>query len=473
MMIGIWVIVFGRFDYLIPPEIKGILEKAKPEEAISDLKLLIINILLYIKRSNGEILTEEEKSVPAHRKFKFLAMPLSPTLKESLQSRLNVIEKYRIESSIHVREILLHGLTRTEQRTLTSSQLQVLKCLSDTPQLRPSPLSKRVGLSRPAVKKILRQLQNEYGLGFGYFIDYSRLKLTTFSLVFQTHSYEESIKLEKWASSGPPFLKTLVFDIYYRKGYIVFAIPTQQRALRSFEHRVDLMDREFFQKVHIHKLQNLFWNLRFDNYDVNHGTWIEPLELLEQSRATSTSVKEPKNTKFQHIIEFGKPIKFTQMDYLLAHAELKGAHTLIDKRELLKRSGFSCSEKTVWAHLKWLRSQKTLNPYMYISNAGFEEFICISTECNQKAYAPIYSIASKLPFTYTYQTNFGIAIFLKQPIGWSDFINSLIDKITQIPGVNDVMVIHQERNVGSAADLELYRRWNEKRQYWEFDDQDI
>lgn len=463
-----------QFDYPISPTIQGILERAEPEETRPDLKLLLINILLYIKRVEKEFITEVEKRFPGHRKFKFLNIPLSSTLKESLQSRLSTIEKYRIRSSTHIREILLHGLTRTTQKTLSSNQVAVLKLLSDEPQLRATHLSKRLGLSRPTISKILHQLRNEFGLVSGHLIDYSKFKLTTFSMMFQTRSYEDSIKLENWAiSTSPPFLKTLVFDIYYRKGYIVFAIPTQQRALQSFELRVDWLNRKFMDQTHLHQIQGLFWNLRFDHYDLNQGIWIEPTGLTQQTQTTISTTQEPKDAHFQQTIQFGDAIKFTQMDYLLAHAEQKGAYTLNEKRDLLDRFNFSCSEKTVWAHLQQLRNQRVLVPYIYISNAGFEEFICISALCDENAYAPIKFLASRLPFTYTYLTNCGITIFLKKPIGWSNIINRLTHRIAQFPGVHDFIVVHQERNVGSTAEPELYRRWNEKRQFWEFDNKDI
>ncbi len=35
------------------------------------------------------------------------------------------------------------------------------------------------------------------------------------------------------------------------------------------------------------------------------------------------------------------------------------------------------------------------------------------------------------------------------------------------------MVIYQEHNLGSGLHPDLFRRWNEKRQYWEFTDEEI
>ncbi|MFX1563786.1 MAG: MarR family transcriptional regulator, partial [Promethearchaeota archaeon] len=378
------------------------------------------------------------------------------------------------QSSAQMVEILLYVLTRTSQKTLSASQILVLKQLCDNPQLSVSQLNKQIKLSRPTITKILRQLRKDFGLKSGNLVDYSKFKLTTFNLIFHTKSYEDSRELENWImSTSPPFLKTLVFDIDYRNGYLAFAIPTQQRALQAFKHRARWLQQEFMEQTHLHQYHSLFWNLQFDNYDLNQGVWKEPIVLTNQTSTVKSDIQETSDAHFQHSIQFGNAIKFTQSEYLLANAELKGAYSLNEKRDLLNRFGFTFSEKTVWAHLQRLKNQKVLAPYVYISDAGFEEFICISVQCEEDAYAPLKLLSSCLPFTYTYFTDCGIALYLKKPIGWSDISNRLINRISQIPGIYDIMVVHQERNVGSAAEFELYRRWNEKRQFWEFNNQDI
>lgn len=112
-------------------------------------------------------------------------------------------------------------------------------------------------------------------------------------------------------------------------------------------------------------------------------------------------------------------------------------------------------------------------PYAYFSGGGFEEFIDFNLICTKEIQRLLLILANRLPFSYTYITDQGLLICLKRPSGWEDVITHMTREIPNLQGVHDFMVIHQERNIGSAFALETYCRWNEKRQFWEFSDDDI
>jgi hypothetical protein len=217
----------------------------------------------------------------------------------------------------------------------------------------------------------------------------------------------------------------------------------------------------------------MFCNVRFDMYDEESGQWRIPTSLAEGNTMKVPRSDRPGDGRAQMQIAFGKSVRFSQIDYLLAESEASGAVELGAKSRFLKRFGFSLSVKTIWSRLQQLMALGALVPYAYVSGAGFEEFVCLSACCDAPAQSLLLRMAHQLPFAYTYLTREGAALFLKKPVGWSDLVNQLAHTISQLPGVEDFMVIHQERNVGTSLGTELFRRWNEKRQFWIYEPHEI
>ena len=455
---------------------REIVRRAEPQEERMDLERLLVSILLYIKRVRGGGLTAEERGYPAHRSFDFLALPPSNYLVEALERRLGIIRDYNIRSIPRIEEILLYGLKRETQAPLTPNQVEVLKQLCEEPRLTTAELVQRLGLSRYTIKKVLRQLRDDFGLRTGYVINFGKLKLSTHSLVFRTKSLEASRDLESWVRrSNLPFLKTLVFDANHRDGHMAFTIPSQQRALQAFERRAEWIRRTFMEQVQLHHCLGILCNTRFDDYDARLGRWRIPEELIQAGLHKYLTIhrNDPKYTHFQVEATFGRPVSFTQVDFIIAYAQFKGAWSLAEKHELLKDLGFTLSPKTVWSRLQRLHKMGVVIPYTYFSGGLFQEFVCLSFLCNSKAREQLRVLSSRLPFTITYITDQGIVIFLKCPQGWGDFLTRLTREATQLPGVSDLMVVRQDRNVGSSLGIDLFSRWNEKRQFWEFKDQEI
>jgi len=461
---------------LLEDIVREIVRRAEPREEREDLERLLMSVLLYIKRVKGNGLSPSERGYPAHRSFDFLALPPSSYLVEALERRLGIILDYNICSIPRIEEILLYGLKRETQIPLTPQQLAVLKQLCEDPMLTTTELVQRLGMSRYTVNKVLRQLRNDFGLRTSYVINFGKLKLSTHSLVFRTKSLEASKELESWVRrSSLPFLKTLVFDANHREGHMAFTIPSQQRALQAFQRRADWISRTFMEQVHLHHCLGILCNARFDDYDAQLGRWRIPEELLqpELNEYLTSHLEDPRYTRFQVEVTFGRPIPFTQVDFIIAHAQLKGAWSLAEKHTLLKDLGFNLSPKTVWSRLQRLHRTGVITPYAYFSGALFQEFVCLSFLCEEEARKVLRVLASRLPFTITYITDRGIVIFLKSPQGWGDFLTRLTREAGQLPGVSDLMVIRQDRNVGSSLGMDLFERWNEKRQFWEFKDHEI
>jgi hypothetical protein len=451
-----------------------ILARAVPPEEKADLEQLLTSILLYVKRVQVGELTDHERSYPPHRSLPFQALARSRTLAESLVERLRIVDEYQIESARRIEEMLLYALVRRTSPSLTAEHLALLREVFAKPLIRTAQLSRRLHISRPRVVRLLHQLHDQFGLRHGLLVNPSKFKLATCTMVFRTKSYDDSERLENWIrSTNPAFLKALVFDVDYRMGYVSFAVPAQQRALDCFERRTAWLRQQFMDRAHVHHATKMFCNVRFDMYDEESGEWRIPASLTEDSIMKVPRSDRPGDAHAQMEIVFGKSVHFSQIDYLLAESEAFGAVELATKSRFLKRFGFSLSVKTIWSRLQQLMAVGALVPYAYLSGAGFEEFVCLSACCDAPAQSLLLRVAHQLPFTYTYLTREGAALFLKKPVGWSDLINQLAHTISRLPGVEDFMVIHQERNVGTSLGTELFRRWNEKRQFWIYEPHEI
>ena len=356
----------------------------------------------------------------------------------------------------------------------TTNQIKVLELLSNSPTLNASQLSHLAGKSRPTITKILNQLRNNFGFRQGYTTNTGKFKLARFSIVFRTKSFEASQALEQWVlTEKPPFIGSLVFDLYYRNGFLVFLLPSQQRAIRLFYQRVDWLTHNFFQHIQIHRTVELLWKARFDDYDVENGRWRIPETLRNYPHSLFNESIPSEDVSFQRCIRMEAPIRFSRIDYLLANSDVLGGPTIQEKREFLRRHDYNLSTNAVWSHLKRLKENRAVVPFVIFAGAGLEDFICLCLSCDSKIQSFIKSLAMFLPFSYIYITDRGVALFFKRPLGWSAIVNRIIKETSKLPGVDNYMVVHQESQSGISLGYEIFNRWNEKRQYWEFNDEEI
>jgi hypothetical protein len=216
----------------------------------------------------------------------------------------------------------------------------------------------------------------------------------------------------------------------------------------------------------------LLWKAGFDDYDVESGRWRipEPLENYPHSLFNESISLE---VHFQRCIRMEDPLRFSRVDYLLANSDVVGGPTIQEKREFLKRFDYSLSTNAVWTHFKRLKENGAVVPYVVFAGAGLEDFICLSLCCESKIQSFIKSLAMLLPFSYIYTTDKGVALFFKRPLGWGTIVNRIIKETPKLSGVDDFMVVHQESQSGISLGYEIFSRWNEKRQYWEFKDEEI
>lgn len=464
----------GVIDHPLRKIADRIVSRVKPKGERGSTQRLLYSAVLFIKRVEIGELSEEEKCYDSHPKLHFMRLAISAEIADSLRDRIRILDEYRIRSVSRINEMLLYGLERTSGRTLTEDEITILSLLVNEPMMSISSLASKVNRSRYVVTKTVRTLENDIGLRRFYSENRGKFKLTTYSLVFRTQSFEDSKKIESWMEqSQPPFLTALVFDVSYRNGFITFAIPSQQRAYSLFDQRVRWFERTFMERVHLHRVFEMYWNLRFDLYNDEIGQWRIPPELEDLSelpKPDETGFPAPSycyNADLQH------PVQFSRIDFLLANMPISPQHTVKDLRDFLSRQGCHLSNHAIWLRLNRLKKEGIISPMLYFSGAGFEEFIGLSILCKPQTKKQLQLLSSLLPAAFTYVTEQGIAIFLKRPTGWSGFVQKLIRDIPQAFKIDDLLVVHQERNIGSGLRQDLFERWNEKRQYWEFTNDEI
>jgi DNA-binding Lrp family transcriptional regulator len=453
---------------------KRIIARVRPENETDDIRRLLYSALLYIKRVEGHKLSLEERQYPAHKRLRFSSIPLSKEIAEGLRDRIRIIDEYRIQSAPRIHEMIQYGFEYTSNQILTKDEITILQALAQNPLMNTSQLSQRLNKSRHLITRALTQLEDQFSLRRAYMHNPFRIKLTPFSLVFRTQSHDQTKKIENWIRKNPPLFQTaLAFDVTYRNGFIGFEIPTQQRAFRLLEHRVNQLERDYLEKVQFHRVIKRFSNIRFDHYDYNSGQWLIPAELEDISQFLKINQMNHGGLSHLTVVEQNGPNQFDRIDLLIIKAHMTPRMTIADLRIFLSQYGYSLSNNTIWMRLKRLQEEGAIFPVMNFSRGGFEDFISLNILCNPQTQEQLQLLASYFPFTYSYLTNRGIQIFLKRPTGWGDYISKLIHDLPTVFAIEDLMVIYQERNYGSGLRDPVYNRWNEKRQYWEFSEKDI
>jgi hypothetical protein len=461
-------------DHGLRPIIERILNYAKPESKKSELERLLTNILLYIKRVESNDLTTEQKRFPGVPHFHFLALAPSPQLASTFYDKIRIVHDYKIRSASRIQEILISRRGGSWPQVYSADQVKILNLVSNKPTLNVSQLSHLTDRSRPTITKILKQLRNSFGFRQGYVANTSKFKLSRFSVVFRTKSVEASQALEQWVlANKPPFIGSLVFDLYYRNGFLVFLVPSQQRAIRLFYQRADWLRFNFFQQIQIHHTFDLLWKARFDDYEVENCRWRIPEALRNYPHSLISKSIPSEDVSFQRCIRSEAPMRFSRVDYLLANSDVMGGPTIQGKREFLKQCNYNLSANAVWSHFKRLKESGAVVPYVIFAGAGLEDFICLSLSCDSEIQRLIKLLAMFLPFSYVYITDRGVALFFKRPLGWNAIVNRIIKETPKLSGVEEFMVVQQESQSGISLGYEIFNRWNEKRQYWEFSDEEI
>ncbi len=464
----------GVIDHPLVKIADRIVAQALPKKERKELKRRLYDIILYIKRVETQCLTPEERELITQGKYGQRGLAASSEIAAGFRDRIRIIDEYKIQSAPRIYELLEYGFEITSPRTLRSNEVVILKELAKAPMTNVTQLSRRLNRSRNYVSKVLGELEEHFALSRSYIANRIKLKLTPFSFFFRTKSYTHSKSLESIIRQSPPFfLTSLVFDVTFRNGFLAFAIPSQQRAFRLFERRTRQLAKDYCVKSQVHQSGERFWNIRFDYYDSIQGRWLIPPELENLSKFQSFIQKHEMPLVYTTYLESGAPVDFDRIDYLITKARFNSNNTLADIQEFLKHYNYHLSYSALSSRFKRLIKERIIVPHLYFSGAGIEEFIGLSINCTSQVQRQLQFLACFFPLSFTFLTKQGIVVFIKRPSGWGDFLMKFIQELPSVFDIDDLMIIYQERNYGNRLQEEVYQRWNEKRQFWEFSDNEI
>jgi hypothetical protein len=464
----------GVIDHPLIELADQIVARTRPVEERPSIRRILYDIVLYIKRAEKSELTPEEEEYLAHQKSGFPTMAASKELADGFRDRIRIIDEYQIESAFRIHEMLEYGFEITSTRTLTADQVSTLQELVKDPMMNISRLSTKLHRSRHNITKVINQLEEHFALSRLYVANRGKLKFTLFNLFFRTKSFNHSKALESWIRQAQPlFLTSIVFDVTFQNGFLAYAIPSQNRAHRLFEKRVRHLEQTYFEWSHLQRATEHFWNIRFDHYDPHSGQWLVPsvLENLPDN-SFSTQTRE-RSIPFCTHADLRDPVKFDIIDLLITKAKMKAGDTIADLQAYLTQYDHKLSYNALSQRLNRLKHEEIIFSHLYFSGAGIEEFVGLSIYCKPKTQRELQILASFFPLSFTYLTQQGIVIFVKRPTGWRDFFKKFIQDLPAVFDIDEFMVVYQERNYGSGLREAVYNRWNEKRQYWTFTNEEI
>jgi hypothetical protein len=456
-------------------QISTILARSTPPEERGNLEHFLRSVMLFIKETRGEELTEQEKSYPPHPDFAPVMMLLRrPELVAGIQRRLDVIYRYSVTDAQRIMN-LITAASYPSRAALSLREVRLLLELHQDPSLHQNELARRLSTTPRTIAKELSYLRRDFSLRVTRTFDPHKFQLASYQTVFRTKSLRSSERLDQVLRIRRPLLlRRLAFDIGLRRGYLLYLVPDQPKPRRMLQERIRELADEYFEEHKVTRWRGLYLSISFDAYDTSKGQWameadavFENLQRLGEGKYDM--IRAPRG------IDYGSAIRFDRVDYLLAESQLPGAEPkdLELKRDLLKQAGFGLSLKTIWAREQRLRKSSALYTSIYYDIPQFEELVMLSIDCTAEACEVIRLFPCMLPFTYISPTDSGITLVMQRPTLYSALTGELVRVISRVPGVSDVQAIGLEESFTTSAASRIASRWDEGHQRWVLEEGDL
>jgi hypothetical protein len=452
---------------------KRILARIEPQNR-NEILYLIRNVSLFIKRIQGQQLSEEEKNYPVHPHFSHTEQKGGQNTADNLLYRLRLIDTYQLKNARYITELLTETLPVHEEQPLSTRKAQILWQLNQNPTIPKYKLAKKVGTTPRTVSKDLAELERDYALRIFLSPDPHKFHLTVKIIVFKTKSIIHTKRLEKYAISHRGFLRTFRLDQDLRQGTIIFRYPNQPEGHKMFNERVRWLHDEFFTESLTIQILGLHQFISLAMYDPTTNAYsIEP-EIVSQvpfdyRKELLDALPQPRG------IEYTRPFWFDQADFLLADSLYapgplsKSEH----KQHLLQTYGINYSMKTIWKKENRLQKEKAVFPMIELRIPGFDEDLFFTIDCSPKASSQIRAISAFLPYVMVLNTNSGCALRIQRPVHTSTLTAQLIRKIHRQIGVTDVRLLRYQRSFQMPLFMNIATRWNTEEQKWFIQEGDI
>jgi hypothetical protein len=440
----------------------------------SEMQCLLRNVSLFIKRTQGQPLSEEEKNYPAHALFSHAEQEGGQNTADILLYRLRLIDTYQLEKSRYIVDMLTETLPIREEQPLSTRKAQILWQLHQNPVIPKYKLAKKVGTTPRTVSKDLAELKRDYALRIFFSPDPHKFQLIIKIIVFKTKSILHTKQLENYVINHHGFLRTFRLDQDLRQGTIIFRFPNQPEAHKMFNERAQWLHDEFFTESLAIQLLGLHQFISFEMYDPTTNAYsIEP-EIVSQVPFDYRidlldALPQPRG------IDYTRPFWFDQADFLLADSLFatgplsKSEH----KQHLLQIHGIKYSKKTIWKKEQRLQKEKAVFPMMELRIPGFDEDLFFIIFCSPKASSLIRAISAFLPYVMVLNTDSGCVLRIQRPVHTSSLIAQLIRKIHHQRGVIDVKLLRYQRSFQMPLFRSIANHWNAEEQKWLIQEGDI
>ncbi|MFX0078275.1 MAG: hypothetical protein ACFE8O_03460 [Candidatus Hermodarchaeota archaeon] len=452
-----------------------ILKLAQPRDDKEDLELFLTNVLLFIKRIEGLELSEHDKKYPSHSQFSHSTLTKGRDTVLGLKHRLGIIDRFNITNAQRIIQIIASTAVSTPIEKLSRRQIRIILELHKEPLLRQHELAQRLSTSSTVIKQELDNLRRHFSFAVVHNVDFQKFKLVLVEIDFYTKSLVASERLARFCRKTPPlFLRRICFDHDFRLGYLTFQIPDQPRGYRLLEDRIKWLKEEFVEDASKFPIKSMHIEISFDSYDPYSGAWVLGAETVAETMLQFALRETPDAVQFRGY-RYGEPMKFDQVDYLLAQTPIiSGEKNRLEVcQKVLEEWGYELSTKTIWKRDQKLRESGVYFPTVWFDIPELEELVQFSIECTPKARDRISRIPSILPYTYMVTSDNGLFFTFQRPSRCASITGLLTRLINREEGVTKVTLLRYEPSFSPQMFTQTASRWDSSRQRWVLQEGDI
>ncbi len=438
----------------------------------SEIVLLLDNMAVYVKRVLRIPLTQAELSLEEHPRINGLvAIPRQRT-HNSIVRRLRIVIRFNITSYEKLRRDIIYGLFPLHAEPLNGREIALLSLLYKQPEYSALQLAKQLEVSPPTVRNQIKDLEEKIGLRFTHFVDSHRFRLRHFVVCFKTRRVEATPKLESlFEEEMSAYIKTVVFDASYQRGFASFMIPDQTRPLRFFQRQVTKLKDVFFDETQIHDITANYMSINFDSFDFETGDWliegdVTTLGLIDFVKENWEILPKPRglhNTQMR---------KFDQLDFYLAiFLATDGRARTNNLMTRLAKVGIRRPRTTVSTRKNKLLQEKSVLPYITFASPLLTVFLTFAIRCDPKIAELLIVAASQMPYVFTSTSDIGCLIGVKASSQCLGAIIHLLSSLQREKGIQEVIQIQQYKGKGSRSMVRIVKKWNGS--YWSWREEEF
>lgn len=444
----------------------------QPSYGKSEIDLLLDNVIVYSKRTKGIPLNDADYKLRPHPYLDGMVSVPSQQVSDSLVRRLRVIQRFRIVSSEKIIRDLLTGLFDRPIDPVTLKENRLLSFIYETPQASTLKWSKRLSVTQPTIRKMMKKLQAKVNLRFSHFVDWRRFKLRRFGVFFESRDVEASRALESVLQNEmTSYLTTAIFDNTFQRGYVGFIVPDQQKPVSLLQEQITTLEESYLERLQVHDTTGQYSSISFDHFDFQTGDWIiesgvTTVGLLNFIRENQEVLHPPKGIR---LTSFNS---FDQLDYALANILTEEGRVRMKKiQKRLSSLGIDVPRTTVSTRKSQLLKDRSIVPYIVFDSPMLPVFLTFAIRCKPEISEKLLLASAQMPASYAYPSNIGCVLFIKVPTKSLGSILYLLSLIGEEEGVFDILQIQQYKNLGSKTTLDLLPKWNGA--YWEWDESEF